>query len=345
MRERNYRVCCQTCDREFSASRRDARFCSPACCSAHHRGDKLESKRCARCGEEYVANPLGRRQRFCSRACQDQAYKDSLRAKQTKRVCPVDGTEFYASNNKRFCSRRCGKAYDNAKNRGTLEQLLARGRVCPEFDCAWCDKHCVPGDNVAAHATKFCGYDCKTEWHRHDENGAMRRWQEEHGSTYNGCVKGPHSRLGARRQTGHWMTGPCEVCGVVFTTRAHSRRFAWGCCPEHQRTATNRRQRQLEAAKYGWSYKTNQSRARRYGVEYEPIRPTEVFARDGYRCGICGEMAERDQKVPHPRAPTLDHVVPMSKGGPHLYSNVQCAHFRCNYLKSDTVDEQLSFAA
>ena len=71
---------------------------------------------------------------------------------------------------------------------------------------------------------------------------------------------------------------------------------------------------------------------------YEPINIPSIFGRDRYRCGICGEQTNPFAKVPDPRAPTLDHIIPVSKGGPHIASNVQCACFECNWRKRDTLD-------
>lgn len=64
--------------------------------------------------------------------------------------------------------------------------------------------------------------------------------------------------------------------------------------------------------------------------------------RDGWKCGICGKKINRRVKAPHPTSPSLDHIVPMSKGGGHLYSNVQAAHFLCNSQKGNgAADDQL----
>jgi len=43
----------------------------------------------------------------------------------------------------------------------------------------------------------------------------------------------------------------------------------------------------------------------------------------------------RGAVVPHPLAPTIDHVVPLAAGGLHEPANVQLAHFLCNARKSD----------
>lgn len=76
-------------------------------------------------------------------------------------------------------------------------------------------------------------------------------------------------------------------------------------------------------------------RARKYGVAYEPINKQRVFVRDGWRCGICREPVDKRLKFPHPRSASLDHVLPMSRGGDHVYANVQCSHLECNSRKSN----------
>jgi 5-methylcytosine-specific restriction endonuclease McrA len=38
--------------------------------------------------------------------------------------------------------------------------------------------------------------------------------------------------------------------------------------------------------------------------------------------------------VPHPKAPTIDHIVPWSVSKDDSRANVQLAHFLCNSLKS-----------
>ena len=43
----------------------------------------------------------------------------------------------------------------------------------------------------------------------------------------------------------------------------------------------------------------------------------------------------RDGKTLHPLSPTIDHVIPLSKGGTHEPGNCRLACFRCNAIKSD----------
>ena len=71
-------------------------------------------------------------------------------------------------------------------------------------------------------------------------------------------------------------------------------------------------------------------RARLKGAFVESVNPTVVFERDGWVCGICA--------LPIPSgSESLDHVVPLSRGGKHSYENVQAAHLLCNVRKQAKV--------
>ena len=64
----------------------------------------------------------------------------------------------------------------------------------------------------------------------------------------------------------------------------------------------------------------------------------ELAERDGTDCGICGLPVD----VTLTRAdgldcPSVDHVLPRSRGGTHDPSNLQLAHLVCNMRKSDRV--------
>lgn len=53
-------------------------------------------------------------------------------------------------------------------------------------------------------------------------------------------------------------------------------------------------------------------------------------------CGICGKPVDFSYKYPHPLSPTVDHIIPVSKGGhPSDLANLQLAHRCCNREKAD----------
>ena len=55
-------------------------------------------------------------------------------------------------------------------------------------------------------------------------------------------------------------------------------------------------------------------------------------------CGICGHPVDFSLKPPHPMSPTVDHIIPVAKGGhPSDIDNLQLAHWTCNRQKSDKI--------
>jgi 5-methylcytosine-specific restriction endonuclease McrA len=54
-----------------------------------------------------------------------------------------------------------------------------------------------------------------------------------------------------------------------------------------------------------------------------------VFARDGYKCQYCGKPAD-----------SIDHVMPRSRGGEHVWENVAAACRSCNLHKRDRTPKE-----
>lgn len=57
-------------------------------------------------------------------------------------------------------------------------------------------------------------------------------------------------------------------------------------------------------------------------------------------CAICGRPVDMELKSPDPMSPTVDHIIPINKGGhPSDINNLQLAHRVCNRMKSDKLIE------
>lgn len=68
-------------------------------------------------------------------------------------------------------------------------------------------------------------------------------------------------------------------------------------------------------------------------VASEAYTLTEIARRDGYRCKLCRRKVDMQLKAPHPKSPTVDHIVPLAQGGDDTRVNVQLAHWGCNSRK------------
>ena len=52
-------------------------------------------------------------------------------------------------------------------------------------------------------------------------------------------------------------------------------------------------------------------------------------------CGICGRPVDKKLPFPNPWSPTIDHIIPVQKGGdPVNLENLQLAHLACNRAKA-----------
>jgi len=65
----------------------------------------------------------------------------------------------------------------------------------------------------------------------------------------------------------------------------------------------------------------------------EPIDLDMVYARDRAICSLCHQHVKRAEA-------SVDHIVPLSKGGEHSYKNVALAHFICNVRKNNRLATQ-----
>lgn len=127
----------------------------------------------------------------------------------------------------------------------------------------------------------------------------------------------------------------CAVCGCEFT---QAKKWQRTCSAECE-VSVLRKQRRVAKSR---------RRARIRGANHQAIDPLAVFARDGWRCQLCGaKTPKRLRGTYEPRAPELDHIVALACGGSHTWGNVQCLCRQCNHAKGSKARGQLGlpFAA
>lgn len=136
--------------------------------------------------------------------------------------------------------------------------------------------------------------------------------------------KGKQSTQKAKVARLHKQKG-CIQCGSVFTNA--SSQSSLYCCRGCYR----------QSPKYRNVIRTARARrrARLRMLPHESVKPSDVFNRDGWACVYCG-CAVVDYrlggKLPSNGA-TLDHVVPLAKGGSHVMANLATACSSCNTRK------------
>jgi 5-methylcytosine-specific restriction endonuclease McrA len=115
--------------------------------------------------------------------------------------------------------------------------------------------------------------------------------------------------------------------------------------PERRETVRLRNHQRRQARGYTAVNRAADARRRAWkrGALVERFTPAEIFERDRWRCGICHKAVRRNVAYPDPFSASLDHIVPLSKGGAHSRVNVRLAHLNCNIARGNRgAPEQLA---
>ena len=227
----------------------------------------------------------------------------------TNRTCIIDGCE------KKFLARGwCSAHYTRWKR--TSDPLGLTPRQVTEFcTIPECGKPHYAHGLCSAHVTNL---------QRHGSPILPRRSSD--------VVDGKKICLGCKEdlptsefhRTGASWVARCKPCQAVHTKAYRATR------PEIVRA-----QARVSAARRPLQ-RRDTARKRRAAlrlVKVEDVESIAVFDRDGWVCGICETGIPRVTVWPHPQSPSLDHVIAISLGGDHSYSNTQAAHLACNMSK------------
>ena len=125
---------------------------------------------------------------------------------------------------------------------------------------------------------------------------------------------------------------PARTCEIEGCEKRHA---AKGLCKSHWK-ARNREINGREPSTWNDTGRDayHRRRARQRDTKTgSPVRREAIGFRDGWICQICLESVDPALAYPDPRSPSLEHVVPLSRGGAHDPSNVVIAHLRCNLSK------------
>lgn len=294
-------------------------------------GRQLEDRRCVRCEVGFRCYPASPK-RYCSKACHIAASNDAAKVRR-QRVCETCACTFgvYSRNvERRWCSDDC-------------KPKALRGL----FSCQHCGVEYRKKHRPAGQGEKFCGRACAF---KAKSASAIRGictyiaglcpscgefWGERRPWTHCKACRGSNARQAAReaaRLRGELLhrasarVVACGECGSLFCPLygAKNMTLCGGCLYARKRAARSAR------------------KALHRGVGAELIDWVKVCERDRWRCQLCGIKTPRSKRGTYDDdAPEVDHIVPLSMGGAHRYTNVQCACRRCNAAKSDRPMGQL----
>jgi len=270
---------------------------------------KLARRRqCIICGAAFT--PPDKKRLTCSDGCRAERFAEvqalgavsaAARRKPLPR-CEICRVEFRPSTRGARLQRTCGRACG----------LELKRRVTVQCICKGCGREFAR--SRASSARVYCNASCRERFQAPSRPlracefcGAM--------TGFRFCSKRHSDRWWNAERAAQRGTRRCS-CGAPATSSRHHK------C-ERCRESSRRKRRLYERRRVSESFVS------------EPYTLAEIAARDRFMCGICRRRVAMTKVVPHPKAPTIDHIIPLSEYGDDVKANVRLAHFLCNSIRGN----------
>lgn len=279
---------------------------------------------CLECGNNFFKQR--RHQTYCGKKCRNRAnsrksYKPKALQKQSCQVCH---NTFNAKHTRSTCSKQCRIKLDGMKRReaGKLrksnmdaKQYARRRAKAREYF----SNQRAQGKDKVTWACVTCGNTFKVKRHCQAGYWCSQRCQVSYWSK--GIQPSSSKEIVIKKNNqpaykvstikgGWWVAGNCVVCSTPYIS------------PHLDKTCSPRCKRKNQRKGRDW---------------IAPALRLAIYERDAWSCWICKEKVERDIEYSYeeynPLYPSLDHVIPRSKGGSNHPDNLKLAHVQCNALR------------
>jgi hypothetical protein len=219
--------------------------------------------------------------------------------KRVPAVCKVDGCDNPEHGKKGYCEAHLKRIKETGSPQADKPlrispQVYAPGHVCSIDDCDKPVKH-----------RGWCSVHYK-RWYKYGDPTELRYKRVVISDGHKNCTTCdrvlPFSEFQRSTHNIHGMTNECKDCYTERGPRGHSIRL------------------------------------RKYGLTDDgTVQISVLKERDGACCYLCGlEMSFKrfNRGEYNPRRASIDHVVPLARGGAHTLDNVKLACLRCNISKN-----------
>lgn len=274
-----------------------------------HKRSKLPSS-CVSCGRSFCARGG---HRFCSQQCwqnyrtrlvMERLADEQLADKRTCKVCELDqplrAFHLDGEGRRRTECRSCRSLRGKQRYQDDPEPMRSWSRSFRQRHPDRC--RAIERRWRASHRTTVLA--------------ASRRYYQEHREYFL-----EHARRQYQRLKAEWACGgtrPSQSPTQIARRRAYYERNKERHAQYRQAWAESHRHLEAETSQ--------RRRARKRGARVEAVDREAIVQRDGSTCYLCGNGLRPSQV-------TLDHVVALTRGGPHSQDNLRVACRSCNSSK------------
>ena len=218
-------------------------------------------------------------------------------------LCKNCGDQITRAPQARYCSPKCKDlAWGKIRTERNQARLRNKGKIVAG-DSATCAFALCGSQFVVWHTgQRFCSADCREKHHGRTDIG-------------NGTV------LACRV-----YFGKCVHCGAIKATESKAMRNRLACKSCRALIQARNDQRKNHT---------------RRGAGVMTMTVQDIAERDGRRCCICGQKIDLSRSGSDRLGPTIEHLLPISKGGTNHPANLGLAHRVCNVSRGNRGAAQL----
>lgn len=334
---------CKVCDAKLPRTQGPKKYCKACAVEAvrlRTQRESIESAigktcsvrfiECIECGKLYTASSKYRKKiDVCGAQCLANAYARTSRESEKWRQYPFQ-----------FKLSDCALAI-----RSNLRKSVSKAKV--EF-CCFCGSAKVMGDAAQRSVSKgsrlFCDEQCACEWksiYYASPNHKPMEDLRQKTKAKKAILKAERRRKAEEREIKKLIAPPnakspgyvtCVECKKTIWVEQHSQKKY--CSERCGKKAYRKTEAYKEVRREAKRNRDHIKRSRGIG---DKITIPELLKKFKQRCVSCRTVCVKPEGYNWDNEATIDHVLPIAKGGLHIWSNVQLLCRRCNVAKSDKV--------
>ena len=331
---------CKNCGKKFIKDHR-TQFCSYECSSEYQKKKYIPKGVrkfiCGHCGSEFESSF---KKIFCSKECASKFHEEKHRKEREEKrnsrnhkQCEICGKEFIdksAGLTAKYCSDECRKiAWTKTQVcvKCGKEFKSESSQICPDCRPKATKVKCKVCGKETTNKT-FCSKECQEKYH--NEKRVVKICREcgkeflTNSETQNRC-----SKECIEKHQSKIYTRECKGCGDVFTTKSEKQVYCSKKCARKVYNKNNELKRKR---------KVHENGKMDCGISLK-----KLIKKEKNICYLCGKecdsndfyIDEHGTQISGDNYPSIEHVIPISKGGTHTWDNVRLAHRGCNSKKSN----------
>jgi hypothetical protein len=314
---------CKTCSQVFEPTTPTNKFCSKKCRPSEliKVPKKQKNKICLFCEKPFEQVLSGREKLYCSRRCRSdiqQARIKEQRPATVERICKNCGKSFIKLRNaqQRVCSVAC------YKNNLTKHECLDCKKMIDNRAI-----RCIACYNKSKSKKHFCEV-CQSLY---------KPTYSKQRTCGRACGEKLKNRIPVEKVlSSKVFFKHCIICESLFASKLKQGKTCKDQNCKDELVRINGRE-QYRKNPDRFKVAAHRRRSLLLSAFVEDVSLDYIGNRDKWICHLCNEKIDKNLSGRNPLMPSLDHILPLSKGGEHSNKNVRISHLRCNLKKNNKV--------